>query len=129
MNSYSLKSKLTKTGELKICIRNTTCPEYKQDLYISSNEVLPTHLSTNVYYKIATIGTKIEKENHISTKYKPIITEKIKHITKIIEENNITITSTTNTITFVSSPILTSKKRDSCKSTFFTKLFNCLKFL
>lgn len=124
MNSYSLKTKLTKKGDLKICITNSTCPDLKQDIYNYSSEVLPEYMSTNVYYKIATIGTNIEKENHISSKYKPLIREQINDITKKLEKNNITITSTNNTITFVQSPVLTSTKRESCKLPFFTRLCN-----
>jgi ribosomal protein S21 len=106
MKQFTLQSKVTKNGNVKVRI------DHHDDAYPLYIDKYP-NLQTKKYYTISRIDP-IETDNLIPNKYKDTIDSSIREFKKDMEKNSIRIQEESHFETFIKTPELSSKKRDSC---------------
>jgi hypothetical protein len=109
MKPFTLQSKVTKNGKVKVRINN------QEDSYPIYMNKYP-NLQTKKYYTIQTIDP-IDEDNIIPNKYKDSITESIETFKHELNKNSITIKDEIREESFLRTPELTAmkNKRDSCE--------------
>lgn len=107
MRQFTLQSKVTKNGKVKVRIYH---PDESYPLYIKKYP----NLQTKKYYTISHIDP-IETENLIPKNYKDTIEQSILEFKKDMETNSILIKDESHMGKFIKTPEFSSKKqRDSC---------------
>jgi hypothetical protein len=116
-----MKSKVTKKGNLCVCITDAEFPQNDTIIDISEkNGVFPmTQLKPRTFIKIENIGSMLseEKKNdiNISARYKQQITQKVENAKKVLEENGIEVTEIISKIKYKNNTPVLKSQRESCK--------------
>lgn len=116
-----MKSKVTKKGNLCVCITDAEFPQNDTIIDISEkNGVFPmTQLKPRTFIKIENIGSMLseEKKNDINilARYKQQITQKVENAKKVLEENGIEVTEIISKIKYKNNTPVLKSQRESCK--------------
>lgn len=112
-----MKSKVTKKGDLCVCITDADFPQNDTIIDIhEKNGVFPmTQLKPRIYIKIENIGSIDNKDTNISARYKERITQKVENVKKVLEENGVEVTEIISKIKYKNNTPVLKSQRASCK--------------
>jgi fumarate hydratase class II len=112
-----MKSKVTKKGDLCVCITDADFPQNDTIIDIhEKNGVFPmTQLKPRIYIKIENIGSIDNKDTNISARYKERITQKVENAKKVLEENGVEVTEIISKIKYKNNTPVLKSQRASCK--------------
>jgi hypothetical protein len=121
-----LKSKISKKGEVSICIIDSEFPPNNDEIPLNNPFKKSPFESIKVkkYYKISNIGIDLEKDNIVPYKYKEKLTNDIVQFKEVLSENGIKVIEYDDTIKYKESPKLKPQSRNSCEEP--AKFFGCL---
>ena len=99
--NVTLKSKITKKGDLCICLIDNNFP-LNDDLILidERNKNFPAVIKHKHFYKMMNIGEKLDKDNLVPHKFKQIIDNKIDEIKIDLRYNGFNIVYDKSTIVF-----------------------------
>lgn len=106
-----LKNKISKNGDLCICIIDHLYPQNDDEIHLSKiHSRLPTMtLKMKRFYKMINIGTSLVKENKVPVKYKDAINLNMDYIRNELLQNNLNIVDE-NHRSFINGISLTLKR-------------------
>ncbi len=112
-----MKSKVTKKGNLCVCLTDADFPQNDTIIDIhEKNGVFPmTQLKPRIYIKIENIGSIDNKDTNISARYKERITQKVENAKKVLEENGVEVTEIISKIKYKNNTPVLKSQRASCK--------------
>lgn len=112
-----MKSKVTKKGDLCVCLTDADFPQNDTIIDIhEKNGVFPmTQLKPRIYIKIENIGSMDNKDTNISARYKERITQKVENAKKVLEENGVEVTEIISKIKYKNNTPVLKSQRASCK--------------
>ena len=116
-----MKSKVTKKGNLCVCITDAEFPQNDTIIDIhEKNGVFPmTQLKPRTFIKIENIGSMLSEEkegkDNISARYKQQITQKVENAKKVLEENGVEVTEIISKIKYKNNTPVLKSQRESCK--------------
>ena len=118
-----LKNKISKNGDLCICIIDHLYPQNDDEIHLSKiHSRLPTTtLKMKRFYKMFNIGTSLVKENRVSIKYKDAINLNMDYIRHELLQNNLNIVGEKSSIIYKRDDLVKEVDRKSCK------IFDCFK--
>lgn len=120
-----LKNKISKNGDLCICVIDHMYPQNDDEIHLSKiHSRLPTTtLKMKRFYKMINIGTSLVKENKVPVKYKDVINLNMDYIRRELVQNNFNIVDEKSSIIYQrdNKPHVKEVDRKSCE------IFNCFK--
>ena len=113
-----LKTKITKKGNLCICITDKHYPQNNEVISIIDSEdlLVKNEIKTKRFIKVLHIGQTLEKDNQVSSRHRQKITDTIEKLKNILEKNGVIVEETISQIEYKNNtPLLRSQQRSSCK--------------
>lgn len=111
MRSFTMISKITKKGEVKVCIVN------QEDSYPLCIRDFPI-TETKKYYTVCTV----EPSDHtmVSLCSKSVVERKLEELKSVLKKNDIRIDREKTSIMYAPSPSVSSQKKDRSSCPIFT---------
>lgn len=118
-----LKNKISKNGDLCICVIDHLYPQNDDEIHLSKihSRLLTTTLKMKRFYKMINIGTSLVKENKVPVKYKDVINVNMDYIRREFVQNNFNIVDEKSSIVYQLDKPHVKEDRKSCK------IFDCFK--